>query len=692
VAHVWIVGAASHERLAAAAALGRPMLVPPVDAHRRLRGPYTMGGTVFRALAPDMLAKSPDLLRRRDIEVLSVAPEVRDVIPASRETLTSLAIPGERSRFYSAVRTLRMSHGLTELLRDHLHHIDGTGAMLVVDRVDDADATDIELLTVMLRRLDPAVLTVVVCSATANLPEALRDALARYAERHDAPVLPWPPADHPDLARAYVDTDGVSDDPRLIAAYQALDPKHRADLHRDRADVVAATGEFSATLGALPYHRERAGDPKAAALALLDALNYCVNMGFYQATEDLGRRGRSIVDRRESEALWWAYTTKMTTSLSILGRPKEAEALYDDARATTTNPLIHRQSAYATAMIYTRHHAPEDRDHTRARAWINEAIVIATLIGAENGQIFPLVFQQNGLALIEMHLGNLPGALELVDGGLARLDRELGADEHRLHRSVLLHNRAQVYSGLGRLEDALADFDRVIAVDPNYPEYHFDRANLLHRLGRDHEALDEYAAAIRLGPPFPEAHYNRSQVLTDLGDLEAARADLDYVLELDPTNIDAWVNRAGLLATLGDDESMAHNVHAGLVLDNDNPHLLALLGQIHADNGDTDQAESAYLRALSGDPNLPAALAGLATLAYDAGHWSDALRWLDRAIEGGDDAALRFNRAKVHEAAGDHARALSDLDRAVDLDPSDDEVRAERDAYRHRPATVPTAG
>ncbi|MEV0006206.1 tetratricopeptide repeat protein [Micromonospora sp. NPDC050980] len=678
--HLWITGDHAYQRLAAARDLTAVPLAGPVDAHRRRFGPYTAANTLFTALVPEMLAARPELVHRHDIEVLSVAPDLRQLVPASRETLTSLAVPAERTRFYSRVRTLRLSHGLTELLRDHVRSLDGPPRTLVLDRLDAADPTDAEFVSVLLRRVDPELLTVVVGTGTGPLDDELAAALRQYAKRCEAPSVPRTDSPPPDPARAYVATDCCVDDPTLRAAYTDLDPAARCRLHAERAAELLASGLQSPRLGALPYHLERAGDPaEAGARALLEALNYCVDMGFYHATLDLGRRGRAVVDRATQEGPWWAFTTKMTTSLSALGRPEEAEKLYDEARALSVNPIIHRQAAYATAMIYTRHRDRDQRDHVRARAWINQAIAIASLQPEGADRSFSTVFQQNGLALIEMHLGNLPGALDLVSTGLARLDQELGADEHRLHRSVLLHNRAQVLAALGRLDEALADFTAVIADDPNHPEYHFDRANLLHRLGRDEEALEGYAEAIRLSPPFPEAHYNRADVLAGIGDLEAALHDLCYVLELEPGNVDALVNRAGLYATLDDAAALRADLDAGLAIEGANPHLLCLLGQLQAEEGRAAEAERSYRRALEVDQGATAAWSGLAALAFDAGDTLAAVGHLDRALAVGDDAALRYNRATAYRALGRYDEALADLTRAAELDPADEEIRRERD-------------
>ncbi|MGY0232074.1 tetratricopeptide repeat protein [Longispora urticae] len=674
--HVWITGERVADRAALAAATTLPGYRPTVDAHRRLRGPYTMAGEVFRTLVPVALERWPELVHAHDIELLSVAPELRDIVPATRETLTSLAVPRERTRFYSRLRTLRLGHGLAELLRDHLIREAAPTRTLVVENVDHADQTDVELLTILLRRLDPELLTLVVCTGPAVADEGLASALARYAEHRHAPARRVDPAGTDgELAAAYVASDGTSDVPALLGAYQRLEPAARAALHDARAAELEGDGEWSWALGAIPYHREHGADPAGAgARALHTALEYTISMGFYHATLDYGERGRALVDWSAQEVLWWAFTSKMTTSLMLLSRAPEAEALYDEARSFSLNPVVHRRAAYATAMIHTRHH--EVRDHHRAKAWIHQAIILAELMG-EGG--LPVVFQQNGLALIELHLGDLPAALRLVDGGMARLDRELDPEEHRLHRSVLLYNRAQILAGMGRTEDALVDYAAVIAVDPNYPEYHFDTGNLLHSLGRDTEALAAYAEARRLSPTFGEVYYNRADVLMGLGEWEAAVADLGYLLELDPGYLDAYVNRAGALAALGRPDEARADADSGLAIDPDNPYLHCLLGDLHAEEGRAAEAEGSYAVALRSDPGLAPAWAGRAALAYAAGDLTAAAGYLDRALEEGEDAALLYNRATIRRELGRVAEALADLDRALELAPGDPDTLRERE-------------
>jgi tetratricopeptide (TPR) repeat protein len=679
--HIWIEGRCSRERLSTAAKVGLPELLPPLNAHRRLRGPYTAAGAIVRELVPALLERQPELVHRHDIEVLSASPELRSAIPATRETLTSLAVPEERTRFYSRLRTRRIAHGLAELLRDSA--AGEPRRILVIDNVHDADPTDAELIAVLLRRLDPARITLVACSTPEPTgQQELAIALGRYTDKRTAKPDPAEgPArgDEATIAAVYVDGDCTSDEPGLAAAYERLSPAERSVLHDARADVLAALGEPSLHLGAIPFHREHGSDPSGTgAQALRFACDYSIDMGFYDAAIDFGRRGRAVTDWSRQESMWWVFTSKMTTSLAALGRPEEAESLYDEARAASTNPQVHQQAAYATAMLYTRHHQPERLDHRKALAWINEAIAISSLLPDPENQAFNAVFNQNGLALIRVHTGDLPGALRLVDSGLARLNAELDLGKHLLHRSVLLYNRAQVLAGLGQLDEALADYTAVIAADPNYAEYYLDRGNILRRLGHDKEALADYETAIRLSPPFPEVYYNRADMMLEAGDIEAGLCGLDYVLELDPTYLDAYTNRAGARLAAGDAAGARSDVDAGLALDPGNAHLTCVLAQLHADAGLIAQAHSEYDRAVATNPALQAAWAGRAALSHQSGDAAAAVADLDRALDLGDDAALRYNRAVAYRALGRIGEALDDLAVAASLDPDDPDIERER--------------
>lgn len=663
-----------------------------VDAHRRLRGPYSAAGRVVTALVPPTLPVDPDLVRRYDIELLSAAPELSDVVPSSRETLTSMAIPAERTRYYARLRTVRIGNGLVEFIRDS--PVGAGPRVLVVENVDQADPTDLEFLGSLVRRVDPQRLCVVVCTPDTDpndetLLAVLRSRALLTPVTRDTAGAPTAAdataddsaADRTDAETAwrYVASDCTSDEPAQLAAYRALDAAERARLHDRRAAEVEALDQESLRIGALAYHREHGSDPgEAGVLAVFHAMDHCLCLGFYEACVEYGRRGIALVSPRTEHDRWWAFVKGTTLALSILGRTEEAELMDDQSRLNSVKPGVHTNAAYSTAMLYTRHKDPEQRDQRKAKAWLNAAIATASLIEDRHERAFQSAFYRNGLALVEANLGDPVEALRLVDECIESLERLLPPGDHMLHRSVLKNNRARVYLSLGRLQDALDDYAVVIEQDPNHAEHYLERGNILRRLGRPEEAYADYATAMRLSPPFPEIYYNRGDLRFGEGDTTGALADFSYVLELSPDFVDAYVNRAGLYLEQGDWDAAREDALRGLEFEPENPYLHAVLGQVFAEADDFASARAAFDRALKADPDHVPALVGRAVLAYSAGDLATAADDLGRAVDlQPDDSSLHYNRALVHRDAGRADEAVADLEAAAALAPDDPDIAEE---------------
>ncbi|MEV4455747.1 tetratricopeptide repeat protein [Microbispora sp. NPDC049633] len=630
-----------------------PPVAPVVNGHRRLRGPYTIGGALLRALVPVALERSPGLVAAHDIEIRAVAPGLRPLVPARRQPIEDRLTEDERILVPAPRRTLRIANGIAEFVRDCL---EGPRTLLV-DNLHEADPADRELLRVLARRAPGLTLAV----GSVEPPwEGMRPVEAR--------AQGGPPDD-------YVASDGTCDDPRAYRAYLSLPPEERARRHDRRAAELragAAAAEYA--LGAVPYHLEHGGDPHAAAQALWAAVDHCVTEGFLHAVVELGSRGLRLVE--PGSDLWWRFTQRTATALTGLGRRAHAQELYDQARRVSVDPAVHAAAAYGTAMLDARDRDPARRDLVRARAWINEAIAISTLLPDRRTRAFKLGFDQNARALIELREGRADEALGLVQSAIDLAERDLPPGAHPVHRMVLFANRAQLLARLGRTREALADFDRAVAIDPGFPDYYLDRGNLLFEMGRTGEALADYETAIRVSPPLPEAYYNRAELRLAAGDLDGARADLDHVLELDPGYLDAYVNRAGVLEMLGEHEAARRDVEAGLALDPGDAHLHGVLGQLETEAGRYAEAALAFDAALAADARLASAWANRATLRFETGDAPGAVDDLTRAIELGEDAALYFNRATALDALGRGREALADLRRALALAPGDPDIRA----------------
>ena len=164
---------------------------------------------------------------------------------------------------------------------------------------------------------------------------------------------------------------------------------------------------------------------------------------------------------------------------------------------------------------------------------------------------FRKVFIDNGLAFLRARQGRHQEALDLCQSGYELLTNKMGEDRHRLHRSILLYNIAQVYVMLGRLDNGLEHYRKAIAMDPNYSEYHNEVGNILQEQSRHREAIACYEQAIRCSAPYPEVFFNKAVCHARLEEQADALVCFDMTLELNPQHSEAHALRADTCRELG---------------------------------------------------------------------------------------------------------------------------------------------
>jgi tetratricopeptide (TPR) repeat protein len=592
-------------------------------SHRLLRGPYTAGGELLRHIVPELLNVSPGLVKPASTAVVAIAPDLEGAVPVRPQTLTDLAEGNERTRFYAVQRTRDLAYMVSELVLAWARACHPEGVTLRFWELAAADPTDAQLFAVLARRCVPA--GVIVTDAGAPAPAAA----AGSAQG--------------DLVQRYIDADGTSPDPAQLRAYESAPAGERRARHSRRARLLTEQAGPGAQLGAIPYHLERGEDPAEAVPWLIAGQNQAFREGFYEAALDLGRRGRALLPYSADPRMHNYLTKRVIGALTYLSRCDEAIEVIDEHRRVTTEVAEQMNDAYMMAMIYTRHLDAARLDQDLALAWVNTALALAQGAPPEKHAFFT-AFMSNARALVELHRGNITGSMRLVNEAIRIADEHLGAEEHQLHRTVLLNNRARVLLGLKDYDGALRAFDEVLARDPEYDEPYFDRAVVHKARGDLDAALRDLDRAVALSVAFTDAYYNRADIRLDLGQEELALADLDTVLDIDPDYTEALLNRAALLIGAGDLDAAEADLTRGLALSPQHAHLWSARGLLHSERGDEQAALEAWATALDLDPGLVEVYGNRAVLHYSAGRPADAVADLDRAIELGDTPALRANR------------------------------------------------
>ena len=83
-----------------------------------------------------------------------------------------------------------------------------------------------------------------------------------------------------------------------------------------------------------------------------------------------------------------------------------------------------------------------------------------------------------------------------------------------------------IYSGLGKLQEAIDSFNQVIKLRPDHHDGYYNLGFVHIKLGLYDVAVNDFANAISFNPRFYEAYYSRGHCYETLGDVY--RAELDY--------------------------------------------------------------------------------------------------------------------------------------------------------------------
>ena len=86
-------------------------------------------------------------------------------------------------------------------------------------------------------------------------------------------------------------------------------------------------------------------------------------------------------------------------------------------------------------------------------------------------------------------------------------------DERIAGADRIFFNRGQAEEGRGQLGDAVADFQRVLAISPQYAPVHFELGWVYLRTGRHEDAMAQFDAAIANDPKYAPAYYGKAMVM-----------------------------------------------------------------------------------------------------------------------------------------------------------------------------------
>lgn len=584
-------------------------------------GPWAGVNEFFSEFFTHLQQQRPDLVERHGFELVTILPRLRQTLQVRNPSLTDLATGDEKTRNYAADRAFRIVHGLIDLLDSWK-----TGTSPEAEWVIACDAYDL---------------------AGAMGRSFFSQLMRRRGERLNLRLLLAVEPGNGEQARASLGTGSPADiialslnsEPPVVLAPATAAQRAEALEQQIGDDPI----ETQVHLPELIKLWQQAGRPEKVLRYKFIGLETYNTLGLY---EDALRYGEDLLPVAQKYApddvhLQWVIIYKLLMCYAGLQDVQRCMELAEGEgmKLAARNANMRARLFYLLAMFYARFQ--KKRDLAKGEEYLARGLAAIEEANLPAGVYhFQSVFNRNGLAMIRNFDGRFQEAIELCREGIARMSAHLGADEHLLHRSVLMYNIAQVYAATGATAEAIEHYTATIAMDPNYSEYYNERGNLFLRVGRLQEAHADYLRAIELSPPYFEVFANLGQCYRQMGAMTEAIDAYSRALDLQPD------------------------------------HLLALLGRAkaHEELGQAEAAIADYTAALAQDPGLWEAIASRGVMHYEAGNLNASLADFNQAIElKSDQPDLYHNRATVLADLGRYRQAEGDVATALALNPPEED-------------------
>ena len=274
-----------------------------------------------------------------------------------------------------------------------------------------------------------------------------------------------------------------------------------------------------------------------------------------------------------------------------------------------------------------------------------------------------------------------PMSQEFVAAASLLLQKFMGM--HTIASVQLAHiygSRGVAYRNLNNYAAAIADFDRALALDPDYA-WAYGNRGISHRANRNYDlAIQDFNAAIALDDTLDWVYAARGEVYRHRRNYNLAIQDFNRAIALDPAYAQAYGSRGRVYRHLKKIQLSIVDFERAIALDPERAWFYAQQGENYRDIRQYERAIELYNQALVLEPES-------FFWAYGSrGYTYFRLRDYQRAIEDFNRALERAptyvwgygQRGRIYRHLNMLDKALADLNRTLELDPTD------AWAYSHR--------
>ena len=160
--------------------------------------------------------------------------------------------------------------------------------------------------------------------------------------------------------------------------------------------------------------------------------------------------------------------------------------------------------------------------------------------------------------------------------------------------AVAYYNRALAFQKEGRLDEAIADFNRVITLSPFDAKAHYERGRIYDDKGELAKSAADYDKALELLPTYLDALTSRGVLFGKAGAYADAIEQFSRAISIDPQNAESYNNRGLSFFLIGQMERAREDFSRAIVLDRNNATVYLNRGRLHLRMGHAGMAGSDF--------------------------------------------------------------------------------------------------
>ena len=214
---------------------------------------------------------------------------------------------------------------------------------------------------------------------------------------------------------------------------------------------------------------------------------------------------------------------------------------------------------------------------------------------------------------------------------LKACDRIIESKSSKAHRALAYAERASAASRENRKDDAIANLDRSLELEPDNFERRSDRAFMLHHKGAHDKAIADFDKLLAVDPTKDFVTYYRGLSYLAKGDHGRGFDDMHRAIELNPKRAWYYYWRAYENAKLKNDDVALADLDKSLELEADDDAYL-LRAELYTRKNEVEKAIVDLTRAAEVNPTYPVPISNRALLYEQTKQYDLAFADYDKLI------------------------------------------------------------